>query len=125
MRIHMVNRHTTSYSICTQMCTQGCGGCFKNNIMSKIIKQEFDNNGNVIYQEWSDGFWSKREFNDDGKVIYAKNSNGFWCKYYYDAGGNEIYYESSNRFWYKQEYDTNGNLIYYENSDGYQIHYII
>jgi len=59
-----------------------------------IIK---DKNGNSIYCEYSDGYWSKRE---------------------YDAHGNLIYYEDSSSYWIKREYDANGNLIYYENSDG-------
>ena len=57
-----------------------------------------DSNGNEIYWEATDGFWSKSE---------------------YDSNGNEIYYETSNGYWLKYEYDSNGNLIYFESSDGY------
>ena len=56
-----------------------------------------DNNGNQIYYELSNCYWSKRE---------------------YDSNGNEIYFENSDGYWYKQEYDINGNEIYFENSDG-------
>jgi hypothetical protein len=34
-------------------------------------------NGNQIYCENSNGFWSKREYDDKGGLIYCENSNGF------------------------------------------------
>lgn len=54
-----------------------------------------DKDGNTIYFEDSDGFWSIREWKD----------------------GNTIYYESSNGFWSKREW-KDGKEIYYENSEG-------
>jgi len=54
-----------------------------------------DKNGNQIYIEDSNGFWSKREWDFQGKLIYYKNSNGFWEKSEYDSKGNQIYYEDS------------------------------
>ena len=73
--------------------------------VAQLLKHDFskgslslyNNNGNRIYIEWSDGTWCKRE---------------------YDSNGNEIYYESSEGYWFKYGYDNNGNRIYYENSDG-------
>lgn len=54
----------------------------------------------------------------NGNKIYFENSNGYWSKYEYDSNGNEIYWENSFGFWVKSEYDSNGNVIYFENSDG-------
>ena len=55
----------------------------------------FDQNGNVIYHERSNGYWVKREYNSNCNVIYFENSNGHWFKREYDSNGNEIYYEDS------------------------------
>jgi hypothetical protein len=56
-----------------------------------------DPNGNQIYWESSDGFWSKREYDTNGKLIYYEKSNGFWVKSEYDSNGKEIYWENSDR----------------------------
>ena len=75
-------------------------------------------NGNCIYWEDSDGYWSKREYDANGNCIYGEDSDGHWVKREYDANGNCIYSEDSDRYWAKHEYDVNGNRIYFENSDG-------
>ena len=54
----------------------------------------------------------------DNNVIYVEYSTGYWYKSEYDSSGNEIYFEDSNGSWFKREYDSSGNQIYYENSDG-------
>jgi hypothetical protein len=54
-----------------------------------------DSDGNKIYVENSDGYWSKSEFDSNGKEIYFENSEGDWSKYEWDSEGNEIYYENS------------------------------
>ena len=77
-----------------------------------------DKNGNEIYCEDFNGFWSKREYNSNGNEIYYEDSDGFWRKHEYDSNGNEIYCEDSNGFCSKREYDSNGNPTYYEDSDG-------
>ena len=78
-----------------------------------------DKNGNQIYFEDSDGYWSKRKFDSNGKGIYFETSNGSWAKYEYNSDGKEIYYENSTGYWVKWGYDSNGNEIYWEDSDGY------
>jgi len=83
-----------------------------------IIK---DDNGNVIYSEYSSGCWWKKEYDDKGNEIYLENSDGFWLKSEYDDKRNRIYYENSSGFWWKGEYDSKGNQIHGENSDGYII----
>ena len=39
-------------------------------------KLEYNNNGQIIYVERSDGYWSKREYDDDGNQIYFESSQG-------------------------------------------------
>ena len=55
-----------------------------------------DKNGNEIYFEYSNGYWSKSEYDDQGKEIRYEVSNGLWSKWEYDDQGNQIYYENSN-----------------------------
>jgi YD repeat-containing protein len=74
--------------------------------MNKTIAQQLfltefpftikDKNGNQIYYEDSNGYWSKSEYDQNGKLIYFENSHGNWCKYEYDQNGNRIYYEASD-----------------------------
>ena len=74
-------------------------------VLSKLYEQPvrikgeivYDNIGNVIYREDSDGNWYKQEYDSNNKIIYSEYSDGYW---------------------YRREYDTNGNIIYWENSDG-------
>jgi len=77
-----------------------------------IIK---DSDGNQIYFENSDGWWSKQEW-AGGEEIYREYSHGSWSKWEY-AGGEMIYWESSHGSWSKWEY-AGGEMIYWENSDG-------
>ena len=75
------------------------------------------------------GQWLKWDFeangvlkiqNKDFRILYQELSNGFWSKWEYDSQGNEIYHDDSTGFWVKREYysDSQGNQIYYENSYG-------
>jgi len=52
----------------------------------------------------------------DGNQIYFENSDGWWSKQEW-AGGEEIYREYSHGSWSKWEY-AGGEMIYWENSDG-------
>jgi YD repeat-containing protein len=36
-----------------------------------------DKNGKVVYQENSDGFWSKWEYDDQGNQIRSEDSDGY------------------------------------------------
>ena len=54
----------------------------------------------------------------NGNLIYLEYSNTYWSKYEYDSQGRQIYFEGSSGYWSKYEYDCQGNLIYFENSDG-------
>ena len=55
----------------------------------------YDAEGNVIYREYSEGYWSKYGYDAEGNVIYIEDSDAAWCKYEYDAKGNGIYREHS------------------------------
>ena len=57
-------------------------------------------------------------YNEKGNEIYHENSEGYWSKKEYDKKDNMIYLEDSNGFWYKSEYDEKGNEIYRENRNG-------
>jgi YD repeat-containing protein len=84
-------------------------------------KQEYNDQGNLIYYEDSDGYWYKKEYDNQGNQIYYENNDGYWVKSEYNDQGNIIYFENSNGVWKKYEYDEQGNRIYYENSNGYII----
>jgi phage gpG-like protein len=58
-------------------------------------KEEYDNNGKVLYRQYFNGEWYKYEYNEDGKVIYWENSYGRWIKYEYDNNEQRISYEDS------------------------------
>ena len=78
----------------------------------------YDDNGNRIYYEHSDGWWVRYEYDDNGNLIYKGESSGWWKRYEYDDKGNKIYWEDYDGKWEKFEYDDNGNKIYWESSDG-------
>jgi hypothetical protein len=81
-------------------------------------KKEYDENGNKIYYENSYGYWEKKEYDENGNIIYHEDSYGYWEKKEYDENGNIIYRETSNGYWIKKEYNDIGRLIYRENSNG-------
>jgi hypothetical protein len=95
-------------------------------VLSKVYNQPvtiksnrvFDSNGNVIYRENSNGYWSEREYHTNGNILYYEGGGDSWYKREFDINGNRIYYENSNGYWEKREYNSNGNQIYYETSDG-------
>ena len=53
-----------------------------------------------------------------GNLLYFEDSDGFWSRREYDSKGGEIFYEDSDGYWTKSEYDSEGNTIYHENSRG-------
>jgi hypothetical protein len=44
--------------------------------MLKVLKREYDDNGNLIYLEYSTGYWVKHEYDSKGNRIYYENSTG-------------------------------------------------
>jgi YD repeat-containing protein len=114
-------------------------------IMRKILGDDmrieggyiYDDKGNMIYIEYSDGWWKRNKYDDNGNMIYEERSDGWWKRYKYDDKGKRIYWEDSDGDWEKWEYgnnliysetsngdsfvweyDENGNEIYFQNSDG-------
>ena len=71
--------------------------------VAQLLKHDFskgslylyDTNGNLIYGEYSNGYWSKSDYDSNGNRIYSENSIGCWSKSDYDANGNLIYSENS------------------------------
>ena len=57
-------------------------------------------------------------YDENGNEIYWEDSDGYWKKYEYDENNNLIYYENSDGEWVKLEYDENGDILYKEYSDG-------
>ena len=60
---------------------------------------------------------SLKLYDDKGNQIYFEDSNGWRSKKQYDTHGNQSYYETSDDYWLKSEY-TNGKRVYSESSYG-------
>jgi YD repeat-containing protein len=76
----------------------------------------YDDKGNQIYIEHSNGWWVKYEYDAQGNVTYSENSDGDRVKTEYDEEGNPAYIEYSDGDWVKYEYDEEGNVTYHESS---------
>ena len=59
-----------------------------------IVKEERNEQGQLIYREWLNGFWEKREYDEKGNITYRENSYGYWDKYKYDETSKVIYHEN-------------------------------
>ena len=78
-----------------------------------------DKKGNIIYEEFEDGFWIKFQYNKKTSgVNYWENSDGYWEKREYDSKGCVIRYEDSSGYWINYQYDENCEEIYRFNSKG-------
>jgi len=53
-------------------------------------KKYFDNNCNLIKEEYSYGYWVKYEYNENGDRIKREDSKGYWEKCEYDENSNPI-----------------------------------
>ena len=74
-------------------------------VLSKIFNEPVIIKGRYVY-------------NNQGNEIYYEDSDGYWYKQEYGEQGNEIYFENRYGYWEKYEYDEQGYITYYENSDG-------
>lgn len=77
-------------------------------------KNGYDKNGNWISSEYDHGYTVKYVYNDYDKLIYQEDNNGNWTKYNYDKKGNLISEESSDDSNRKYTYDGQNNLIFKE-----------
>lgn len=57
-------------------------------------------------------------YDERGNNIYLESSNGYWAKSKCDSQGNRIHFEDSVGYWAKQEFDDRGKRVYFEDSDG-------
>ena len=78
-----------------------------------------DENGNTIYREDSNGYWTIIEYDDNGNETYSVDSYGRKIKTEYNNNGHTVYYENEDGYWYKQLFDIHDNLIYFEDSNGH------
>lgn len=67
----------------------------KRNPERKVTKEEHDENGNLTYQEWSNGGWFKYEHNATNQKIRYETSDGYWEQWSYNDQGLETYWEDS------------------------------
>ena len=72
-------------------------------VLSKVYGQPVTINGNNVYDQY-------------GNRIYFEDSDGKWIKREYDINGKVIYYETSSG--YIEEFDQYGNRIYSVDSNG-------
>lgn len=63
--------------------------------VKKFPLEVHDGNGNVIYKEYSDGYWEMWEYDDKGNKIYFENTYGYWHMKEYNDKGEVIYYDNS------------------------------
>lgn len=77
----------------------------------------FDENGNNIYWENSEGYWIVQKFDDLNNKLLYKDSDGHYTKFVYDENGNIVYFEDPD-FGAKGTYDEKNILISYETIDG-------
>lgn len=60
-------------------------------------KFTYDENNKKIREDNSDGrFWL---YNENGNEIYSEQPDGYWSKQQYDNKGNKIYWENSDGWW--------------------------
>ena len=76
-------------------------------IFGKSVKKYsvglYDENGVVLYKEFSDGDWNKWEYDENNNLIYYEGSDGNWVKIEYDENGEIIYKEYYNGDkWYRR-----------------------
>ncbi len=114
-------------------------------IQSENMHMEYDNNGNLILEEYLPGtdsgysvdytynehdllirsayhdgsWWEEYTYDDFGNRIRSESSDGSWTVYQYDENDQEIFWEDSEGSWTKFAYNENGQLIYFETSDGF------
>jgi hypothetical protein len=93
----------------------------KKTIAQQLKIKEFpfiitDKQGERIYEENQDGFWTKTLRHPKGWITDYETSEGYWCKREYDSEGREIYLVNSRGESKLTRYDQNGECIYLETS---------
>ncbi len=57
----------------------------------------YDKNNNLIYREYSNGFWAKWKYDECDNLIHYEDSDGDWWKWTYDEYGKLINSESGRK----------------------------
>jgi hypothetical protein len=90
--------------------------------MVDIVKEGYDNNGNLIYREYSNGNWNKFTYDANNRKILCECPSGFTIGTFYDVNGNIQYTETTTKFgvdeWSKYRYNSDNVLFYKEYSNG-------
>lgn len=84
----------------------------------QTVKEEFNEQGQVIYRLYDDGGWENWKYDEKGNEIFGEDSDGFWKKFTYDANGREIKREYADEYWETRQYDMHGNLTGIVRADG-------
>ena len=91
-------------------------------VLNKVFNQtlRFDNEGVLKIADDGSIITTRGNYvyNEQGNKLYYENSDGNWYKGEYNEQGHQIYYEDSKGNWVKYEYDNQGDEIYIEDSDG-------
>ena len=65
------------------------------------------------------------DYDDKGNVIYREDSNGSWWKSEFNKHNNLTYREYDDGEWYKWKHNDKGDDTYTENNHGYKVYFII
>lgn len=84
-----------------------------------FCKNTYDDSGNLVYSERSDGSWEKYEYNENGDVTSFESSIGYWYKNTYNENGIIVSCKGEGDDWTDKKYDEKGNVIYSTDGDIY------
>lgn len=85
------------------------------------IKQKFNKQGRITYEEWDNNTWIKWEYNSKGLLKHYEESSGYSEDYTYDKAGNMV--SMTNNAGYMEKYNPMGRVIYRKFPDGGWIQY--
>lgn len=84
--------------------------------MKLLTEEIFDDSGRVIYHKHGKTWW-KDEYDERGNLIRHETSDGYWRIAEYDSQNRITGWETSAGFWEKDiTYDKNGIKTYSEHS---------
>lgn len=76
-----------------------------------VVKDEYDNFGNLIYQEREDGTWERWYYDNYNKLNYFENSDSYWKRWIRNDKNEIIRWEDSEGSWKEFEYDSQGYCL--------------
>lgn len=84
---------------------------------------QYDDNKNLIYSEFSNGYWKKFYYDELNRLVFNTDSDNLWFKRKYNDRNRLIYYEDSFGYYEYFEYDENDRKTYYKNSTDGEFRY--